>query len=178
VDVNLRVPMWLPDEEAKRPAVFLHSARGLFPAPLPAVSPFAEAAEAAGGGGGGADGEFATRSVVRTEEAAGRVLRRFRFLGRLSAAALRDGFVLPLPLSLAFLRLVLKHDPDADAPEGGGGGGGGGGGAGSGTVLREQDLPAPGCVGGEIRAMKVRAPLATCSLARSPTTRSLAPAAH
>eukprot|EP00814_Leptocylindrus_danicus_P009268 CAMPEP_0116017398 /NCGR_PEP_ID=MMETSP0321-20121206/8025_1 /TAXON_ID=163516 /ORGANISM="Leptocylindrus danicus var. danicus, Strain B650" /LENGTH=2622 /DNA_ID=CAMNT_0003487585 /DNA_START=222 /DNA_END=8087 /DNA_ORIENTATION=- len=34
------------------------------------------------------------------------VLQKFRFIGRLFAAALRDGFVFPLPLSASFLKLV------------------------------------------------------------------------
>lgn len=34
------------------------------------------------------------------------VLKKFRFIGRLFAAALRDGFVFPLPLSSSFLKLV------------------------------------------------------------------------
>jgi hypothetical protein len=39
------------------------------------------------------------------------VRRRYQLLGRLTAIALRDKFVLPLPLSHVFLRLVQVRFP-------------------------------------------------------------------
>jgi hypothetical protein len=36
------------------------------------------------------------------------VCARFRFLGRLMAAACRDGFIVPLPLSVDFFHLVRR----------------------------------------------------------------------
>ena len=39
------------------------------------------------------------------------ILSKFRFMGRLFAAAMRDGFMFPLPLSSAFLKLV-QHGAD------------------------------------------------------------------
>merc|ERR1712238_563479 len=82
------------------------------------------------------------------------VLRYFRFIGRLFAAAMRDGFMFPLPLSASFLKLVqnsgstsLPHfdssmgfvDGDSDTKQGS-------------CILSSDDLPRPGFLGGEVYA--------------------------
>jgi len=64
-----------------RGKTYLHSHRGLFPRPCFPGSPESES-----------------------------VCQRFRFLGRLMAKALRDGFVVPLPLCDYFFAAVLGED--------------------------------------------------------------------
>lgn len=116
VNGSSKLPLWIPDMDSTgsvvipTPRADLRSAVGLFPRPLALGHP-----------------DFDD------------VLVTFRFIGRLFAAALRDGFMFPLPLSSAFLKLVLNtssihESADAFAV---------------GSVLSETDLPRPGFLGGE-----------------------------
>jgi hypothetical protein len=79
----LLLPLWIPDVDASgktvipTPRAQKSSGIGVFPRPLEAGHP-----------------------------QHGAVLREFRFIGRLFAAALRDKFLFPLPLSASFLKLV------------------------------------------------------------------------
>ncbi|KAL7561760.1 hypothetical protein ACA910_013300 [Epithemia clementina (nom. ined.)] len=117
---KLKLPLWIPDMDSgaqvviPTPRAGERSAPGLFPRPLPSYHP-------------------------QMEE----VKEKFRFMGRLFAAALRDGFMFPLPLSSSFLKLVQhcvdepgsEKAKDADC-----------------AVLTSSDLPRPGFLGGEIYA--------------------------
>lgn len=121
---QLELPLWIPDLDASgqvvipTPRAGKRSAPGVFPRPLPHYHP-------------------------QMSE----VLDRFRLMGRLFAAAIRDGFMFPLPLSSSFLKLVQRGGPlvlpnrDAskaahpDAP-----------------FLTSSDLPRPGFLGGEVAA--------------------------
>ena len=114
-----KLPIWIPDLDASglvvipTPRADESSGLGVFPRPLPAYHPFMP-----------------------------EILRRFRFIGRLFAAATRDGFVFPLPISPSFLKLV-QHVPCS-------------GQAADNMVLDQaltsQDLPRAGFLGGEIYA--------------------------
>lgn len=77
--------LWIqhsPDSELTHQGrKFLHSRRGLFPRPCKP---------------GSAESEDACR--------------RFRFLGRLMAKALRDGFIVPVPFCISFFAAVLGED--------------------------------------------------------------------
>ena len=83
-----RLPLWIPDMDASghviipTPRADPRSAIGVYPRPLSSRHP-------------------------QVDE----VLVQFRFMGRLFAAAMRDGFMFPLPLSSAFLKLV-QHGSD------------------------------------------------------------------
>jgi hypothetical protein len=114
-----RLPLWIPDVDASgqvtipTPRADPRSGLGVYPRPLSSEHPLAED-----------------------------VLVHFRFMGRLFAAALRDGFMFPLPLSSAFLKLV-QHGSDL---------------AGFSIQDRELllttcDLPRPGFLGGEVFAV-------------------------
>jgi HECT-domain (ubiquitin-transferase) len=78
-----KLPLWIPDLDDSSQVVIptprsnQRSSLGLFPRPIPTYHP--QHAE---------------------------VLQMFRFIGRLFAAAMRDGFMFPLPISPAFLKLV------------------------------------------------------------------------
>lgn len=78
-----KLPLWIPDTDASNTVVIPtpradpYSNLGIYPRPLSPEHP------------------------MHAE-----VLTRFRFIGRLFAAALRDDFVFPLPLSASFLKLV------------------------------------------------------------------------
>lgn len=133
-----RLPLWIPDVDVSgqviipTPRADPNSGIGVFPRPL---SPFHP--------------QFAD------------VLKQFRFMGRLFAAAMRDGFMFPLPLSSSFLKLVQnggdgtirrpylnassslpasKSDSDAMA--------------GHEILLSSGDLPRPGFLGGEVFAVE------------------------
>lgn len=81
--VDSQLPLWIPDVDSSRKVVIPtprasgQSTPGVFPRPL---SP--------------ADSRLAA------------VKDQFRFMGRMFAGAMRDGFMFPLPLSCSFLRLV------------------------------------------------------------------------
>jgi hypothetical protein len=119
-----RLPLWIPDMDASgqviipTPRADLRSCLGVYPRPLPSYHP-------------------------RLPE----VQQAFRFMGRLFAAAMRDGFMFPLPISASFLRLVqyapveevsgfsdTKLLPSRD------------------ILLTAADLPRPGFLGGEVYA--------------------------
>jgi len=78
-----KLPLWIPDIDASgrviipTPRANPRSGIGVFPRPLGLHSPLRAS-----------------------------ILDEFRFMGRLFAAAMRDGFVFPLPLSVSFLKLV------------------------------------------------------------------------
>lgn len=124
-----RLPLWIPDMDASgqvvipTPRANPRSCLGVYPRPLPSYHP-------------------------RLPE----VEQVFRFIGRLFAAAMRDGFMFPLPISASFLRLVQhaplemekvsrlsdsKLLPSRD------------------LLLTAADLPRPGFLGGEIYAADV-----------------------
>jgi hypothetical protein len=118
-----KLPLWIPDMDSGAQVVIPtphadeKSNPGLFPRPLPPYHP-------------------------QMDE----ILKRFRFTGRLFAAAMRDGFMFPLPLSSSFLKLV-QHGVDRAIPDN--------------TketaglddpVLTASDLPRPGFLGGEVYA--------------------------
>lgn len=109
----LKLPLWIPDMDSSSqvilptPRADKRSGLGVFPRPLPHYHP-----------------------------QLGEVLRTFRFMGRLFAAAMRDGFMFPLPLSTAFLKLV-QNGTDAIAWK---------------EALISSDLPRPGFLGGEVYA--------------------------
>jgi HECT-domain (ubiquitin-transferase) len=121
---QLELPLWIPDLDASgqvvipTPRAATRSAPGVFPRPLPHYHPQMS-----------------------------QVLDRFRLMGRLFAAAIRDGFMFPLPLSSSFLKLVQRGGPlvsynrdasktaSADLP-----------------FLTSSDLPRPGFLGGEVAA--------------------------
>jgi HECT-domain (ubiquitin-transferase) len=113
-----KLPLWIPDMDSSAQVVIPtprsdpRSALGVFPRPLPRYHP-------------------------QIQE----VLEKFRFMGRLFAAAMRDGFMFPLPLSSAFLKLVQN--------------GGTTDGATFDTILTSNDLPRAGFLGGEIHAAEV-----------------------
>lgn len=123
---ELKLPLWIPDMDSSAqviiptPRADPQSGPGLFPRPIPSYHP-----------------QFLD------------VIERFRLIGRLFAAAMRDGFMFPLPLSASFLKLVQKGpDPStqnvasslslaAVASD---------------TILTTGDLPRPGFLGGEVYA--------------------------
>lgn len=118
-----KLPLWIPDLDHSgqvvipTPRADKRSAVGVFPRPLPRYHP-------------------------QYDE----VCQQFRFMGRLFAAAMRDGFMFPLPLSSAFLKLVqmcgTEEHGDRDGfvePH-------------ACTLLQSSDLPRPGFLGGEVYA--------------------------
>jgi HECT-domain (ubiquitin-transferase) len=114
----LKLPLWIPDMDSSAqvilptPRADKRSGLGVFPRPLPHYHP-------------------------QFDE----VLQRFRFMGRLFAAAMRDGFMFPLPLSSAFLKLVQNGSDAAARKE-----------ATRNPTLLSSDLPRPGFLGGEVYA--------------------------
>jgi hypothetical protein len=133
-DKPLKLPLWIPDVDATgqviipTPRAAPSSIFGVFPRPISKFHP-----------------QFSD------------VMKYFRFMGQLFAAAMRDGFMFPLPLSSSFLKLVqysgenpLPHfDPShchragvVDAKQ-------------IGCVLSSDDLPRPGFLGGEVYAAEV-----------------------
>ncbi|GKY93743.1 hypothetical protein MPSEU_000341400 [Mayamaea pseudoterrestris] len=116
---KIPLPLWIPDLDASgtviipTPRADLRCNVGVFPRPLPTYHPLLPD-----------------------------VLQRFRFIGRLFAAAIRDNFVFPLPLSPAFIKLVLHGKvPHATGKS-----------STADMVLTSQDLPRPGFLGGEVYA--------------------------
>ena len=115
-----KLPLWIPDMDSggqvviPTPRADERSAPGLFPRPLPSYHP-------------------------QMEE----IKEQFRFMGRLFAATMRDGFMFPLPLSSSFLKLVQhcvdesKSDKAKETDC---------------AVLTSSDMPRPGFLGGEIFA--------------------------
>jgi HECT-domain (ubiquitin-transferase) len=118
-DQKCQLPLWIPDLDSTHkviiptPRASPSSIVGIFPRPLSKLHPqYPE------------------------------VLDTFRFMGRLFAAAMRDGFMFPLPLSASFLRLV-QHSGRVVK------------GCGSEeTILTSFDLPRPGFTGGEVFAVE------------------------
>jgi hypothetical protein len=118
------LPLWIPDLDTSgqvvipTPRADVRSAPGVFPRPLPHYHPQLP-----------------------------QILDRFRFMGRLFAAALRDGFMFPLPLSSSFLKLVQhggasiasSFDPSSPAST-------------EHMFLNSSDLPRAGFLGGEVAA--------------------------
>jgi hypothetical protein len=118
------LPLWIPDLDTSgqvvipTPRADARSAPGVFPRPLPHYHPQLP-----------------------------QILDRFRFMGRLFAAALRDGFMFPLPLSSSFLKLVQhgnssitsSFDPSNPASI-------------DHLLLNSSDLPRAGFLGGEVSA--------------------------
>lgn len=97
----------------------------------------------------------------------GEVLMRYKFMGRLFACAMRDGFMFPLPLSASFLKLVQRcgiHQPSDFLPKSslsphtslslvrGWDEKVMGASTTHATILNSSDLPRPGFLGGEIYA--------------------------
>jgi hypothetical protein len=123
-----KLPIWIPDMDTSSQVVIptpradSRSGLGVFPRPLPSYHP-------------------------QLPE----VLRHFRFMGRLFAAAMRDGFMFPLPLSAAFLKLV-QHGSEKSHSTGD-----------SNSklasphdlLLTAADLPRPGFLGGEVYAADI-----------------------
>jgi hypothetical protein len=111
-----KLPLWIPDMDSSGQVVIPtprsdpRSGLGVFPRPLPRYHPQIQD-----------------------------VLEKFRFMGRLFAAAMRDGFMFPLPLSSAFLKLVQNGGTTDVA-------------ATFDTLLTTNDLPRSGFLGGEIHA--------------------------
>jgi hypothetical protein len=81
--IHEKLPLWIPDLDASRtvviptPRASTRSTLGVYPRPLSPDDPKMEA-----------------------------IKEKFRFMGRMFAGALRDGFMFPLPLSCSFLSLV------------------------------------------------------------------------
>ena len=133
-DQPLKLPLWIPDVDATgqviipTPRAAPSSIFGIFPRPI---------------------SKFHTQFLD--------VMKYFRFMGQLFAAAMRDGFMFPLPLSSSFLKLVqysgkkfLPHfDPAhgfipglSETKQ-------------AGYVLASDDLPRPGFLGGEVYATEL-----------------------
>jgi hypothetical protein len=114
-----KLPLWIPDFDASgqviipTPRAAPSSAVGIFPRPISKLHPqFSE------------------------------VLKAFRFIGRMFAAAMRDGFMFPLPLSSSFLKLVQHGNSQlVDAGR-------------ATSILASEDLPRPGFLGGEVYAVE------------------------
>jgi hypothetical protein len=117
---SLKLPLWIPDMDSggqiviPTPRSDKRSGLGVYPRPLPKYHP-------------------------QMRE----VLSRFRFIGRLFAAAIRDGFMFPLPLSSAFLKLV-QYGNDTTISEKDN--------SFVCTLLTSSELPRPGFLGGEVYA--------------------------
>jgi hypothetical protein len=123
-----KLPLWIPDMDSSAQVVIptpradKQSGLGVYPRPLPKYHP------------------------QMTD-----VLLRFRFIGRLFAAAMRDGFMFPLPLSSAFLKLA-QHGADTSMANGAGREASF---AARNVLLTSSDLPRPGFLGGEVSAAEV-----------------------
>ncbi|KAL3925346.1 MAG: hypothetical protein SGILL_000474 [Bacillariaceae sp.] len=115
-----KLALWIPDVDA--------SSKVIIPTPRASPESFV--------------GVF-PRPLSKTHPQLGDLLRTYRFMGRLFAAAMRDGFMFPLPLSAAFLKLV-QHSGSSSSS--------------SGTeeeILSSCDLPRPGFLGGEVYATEM-----------------------
>eukprot|EP00521_Asterionellopsis_glacialis_P007185 CAMPEP_0195289262 /NCGR_PEP_ID=MMETSP0707-20130614/5611_1 /TAXON_ID=33640 /ORGANISM="Asterionellopsis glacialis, Strain CCMP134" /LENGTH=3115 /DNA_ID=CAMNT_0040349249 /DNA_START=115 /DNA_END=9462 /DNA_ORIENTATION=+ len=88
-----KLPLWIPDMDSSRQVII----------PTPRADP------------GSGLGVY-PRPILPHHPQWNAVLDQFRFMGRLFAAAMRDGFVLPLPLSTSFLRLVQHGSGVASLP--------------------------------------------------------------
>uniref|UniRef100_A0A7S3KWR1 HECT domain-containing protein n=1 Tax=Amphora coffeiformis TaxID=265554 RepID=A0A7S3KWR1_9STRA len=116
-----KLSLWIPDMDSSgqvvipTPRADERSGLGVYPRPIPKYHP-------------------------QMDE----ILDKFRFMGRLFAAAVRDGFMFPLPLSASFLKLVQHGEIDFmeedDAWE---------------DIMDMSDLPRPGFLGGEIYAAEI-----------------------
>lgn len=115
-----KLPLWIPDMDSSgqvvipTPRADERSGLGVYPRPIPKYHP-------------------------QMDE----ILDKFRFMGRLFAAAVRDGFMFPLPLSASFLKLVQRGSLeiiDDDSWE---------------DLVDMSDLPRPGFLGGEIYAAEI-----------------------
>jgi hypothetical protein len=121
----LKIPLWIPDMDSSAqiviptPRADKQSGLGVYPRPLPRYHP-----------------QMAD------------VLLRFRFIGRLFAAAMREGFMFPLPLSSAFLKLA-QHGADTCMANGAGREASF---SARNVLLTSSDLPRPGFLGGEVYA--------------------------
>jgi hypothetical protein len=141
---NCKLPLWIPEFDSSgqvivpTPRAATSSALGIYPRPLSTSHPQYQD-----------------------------VLNTFRFMGRLFAAAMRDGFMFPLPLSTVFLRLVqcetalyqrsweavpAEGTTDRNLPTRGIDGGAFERSCG---VLESEYLPRPGFLGGEVYAVEV-----------------------
>jgi len=107
-----KLSLWIPDMDSSgqvvipTPRADERSGLGVYPRPIPKYHP-------------------------QMEE----ILNKFRFMGRLFAAAVRDGFMFPLPLSASFLKLVQHGEMDPieeDSWE---------------DIMDMSDLPRPGFLG-------------------------------
>jgi HECT-domain (ubiquitin-transferase) len=112
-----KLPLWIPDIDSNMqviiptPRAAKGSCLGIFPRPIPKYHP-----------------QFDS------------VMKMFRLMGRLFAAALRDGFMFPVPISAAFLKLVQHGSSIRQDVENGH------------APLLASDLPRPGFLGGEVYA--------------------------
>lgn len=133
--IECRLPLWIPDMDSSHQVVI----------PTPRASPTSTL------------GVY-PRPLLPYDPVMPLVLERFRFMGRLFAAAMRDGLMFPLQLSTAFLKLVQLSSDDDSSPAAA---------AGSNTTvgtstplkgraipLATDDLPRPGFLGGEIYAVE------------------------
>lgn len=116
-----KLPLWIPDMDSTSQVVIPTpranemSSLGVYPRPLPSYHP-------------------------QMSE----VLQRFRFIGRLFAAAMRDGFMFPLPLSSSFLKLVQLGATAGSTLERKA--------CSCDSLMTSADLPRPGFLAGEIYA--------------------------
>jgi hypothetical protein len=116
-DEAWKLPLWIPDMDNSlqmilpTPRAAKGSLLGVFPRPIPQYHP-----------------QFNS------------VIKMFRFMGRLFASALRDGFMFPVPLSAAFLKMVQHSSTIRRDFENGL------------SLLLANDLPRPGFLGGEVFA--------------------------
>jgi hypothetical protein len=115
-----KLPLWIPDVDSTSKVII----------PTPRASPASFV------------GVF-PRPLSRSHPQFGDVLRTFRFIGRLFAAAMRDGFMFPLPLSASFLKLV-QHSGSSTRTD-----------ANEDEILSSSDLPRPGFLGGEVFAAEM-----------------------
>jgi len=130
---TLKLPLWIPDIDS--------SGQVIIPTPRAAAT--------------NNFGIF-PRPISKFHSQFSDVMKYFRFMGQLFAAAMRDGFMFPLPLSSSFLKLVQysgetslpQFDPDHGSR------GSVGDGKEGGYVLSSDDLPRPGFLGGEVYAVE------------------------
>lgn len=123
-----KLPVWIPDMDTSgqvvipTPRADSRSSLGVYPRPLPHYHPQIP-----------------------------QILYHFRLMGRIFAAAMRDGFMFPLPLSASFLKLVQHGGGKTEAT----------GDTNSkpasqqDILLSAADLPRPGFLGGEVYAADV-----------------------
>ena len=127
-DAVMKLPLWIPDMDSSSQVIIQTpradpcSSVGVFPRPIPHYHP-------------------------QHDE----VLGMFRCIGRLFAAAMRDGFMFPLPLSASFLKLVQKAAETSTLAQEVGRSLCTSGEA----ILSTRDLPRPGFLGGEVYAAEM-----------------------